>query len=231
VPLVPHLTDANHGDVLAAARHKTKRDVELLVAGLRPQPSVPASIRKLPTAKANAIFGLLDVQSSPGATIEFPPRTAPTVIKPLAPERYKVQFTISRETHDKLCHAQALLRHAIPTGDVAIIFDRALTLLVGDLRKRKVAEVRGPRANVPPIARSRHIPASVRRAVWARDKGRCAFAGARGRCSETGFLEFHHVVPYADGGASSVGNIELRCRAHNAYEADQWFGPLFAERL
>jgi hypothetical protein len=46
-------------------------------------------------------------------------------------------------------------------------------------------------------------------------------------CSETGFLEFHHVVPYAKGGEATPSNIELRCRAHNAYEAEQQFGTLF----
>ena len=60
--------------------------------------------------------------------------------------------------------------------------------------------------------------------MWSRDGGRCAFEGGEGRCSERGFLEFHHVVPYADGGAATDDNIQLRCRAHNQYEADQWFG-------
>ena len=50
--LGPHLTPANHQQVLAEARHQTKREVEHLVARLRPQPSVPESIRKLPTPKA-----------------------------------------------------------------------------------------------------------------------------------------------------------------------------------
>ena len=45
-----------------------------------------------------------------------------------------------------------------------------------------------------------------------------------GRCRETGFLEIHHVVPYAAGGQTVVENLELRCRAHNAYEADLYFG-------
>ena len=56
--------------------------------------------------------------------------------------------------------------------------------------------------------------------------GRCAFVGTIGRCSETGFLEFHHVRPFAKRGATSIENIELRCRAHNEYEAEQCFGPL-----
>ena len=53
---------------------------------------------------------------------------SPTSIAPLAPERYRIQLTVSRQTHDKFRHAQALLRHAVPSGDAAEIFDRAVTL-------------------------------------------------------------------------------------------------------
>jgi hypothetical protein len=41
---------------------------------------------------------------------------------------------------------------------------------------------------------------------------------------ETGGLEFHHVVPFAKGGPSNPENLELRCRAHNAFEAKEVFG-------
>jgi hypothetical protein len=46
--LSPHLTDENHRDVLAAARHKSKREVELLVASLNPGPRCRESSAKLP---------------------------------------------------------------------------------------------------------------------------------------------------------------------------------------
>lgn len=46
--LAPHLTDANHRDVLDSARHQTKADVQRLIASLQPKPDVPAVIRKLP---------------------------------------------------------------------------------------------------------------------------------------------------------------------------------------
>src|SRR5690606_24215864 len=112
-----------------------------------------------------------------------------------------------------------------PNGDPAVIFDRALAELLDRLERQKLAACVRPRGRRPAKKRSRHIPAHVRRAVWARDEGRCAFVGANGRrCDETGFLEFHHVVPYADGGEASVENIQLRCRAHNSYEAEWWFG-------
>ncbi len=33
-----------------------------------------------------------------------------------------------------------------------------------------------------------------------------------------------HVRPYAAGGESTADNIQLRCRAHNGYEAERYFG-------
>jgi hypothetical protein len=146
---------------------------------------------------------------------------------PLAPERYKIQFTVERETHDKLRRAQDLLRHTIPDGDPAAIFDKAITLLLEEISKAKhaaAARLGSPRPPAETAQTSRHIPAAVRRAVWQRDGGQCAFVGSLGRCTETGFLEFHHLVPYAAGGEATIANLELRCRAHNAYEAEQYYG-------
>jgi hypothetical protein len=34
-------------------------------------------------------------------------------VTPLAPERYKLQVTLTRETYDKLRRAQALARHTL----------------------------------------------------------------------------------------------------------------------
>ena len=73
--------------------------------------------------------------------------------------------------------------------------------------------------------RSRAIPAYVRREVFKRDEGRCAFVNAEGRrCESAWQLEFHHCVPYGREGPHSTGNIELRCRAHNQFEAELEYG-------
>lgn len=234
--LGPHLTAANHRDVLDAATHKTKREVEQLVARLRPQPDVPVVIRKLPAPPAASVPGsalpiprtLPADEESLCAALTTPPTPAaatmhPPEIKPLAPERFKVQFTVSRDTYDKLRHVQDLLRHTIPNGDPAAIFDRALSLLLADLSKAKFAAANHPRPGRDAKLGSRHIPAAIKREVWRRDGGQCAFRGERGRCRETGFLEFHHVVPFAKGGATVSQNLELRCRTHNVYEAEQEF--------
>jgi 5-methylcytosine-specific restriction endonuclease McrA len=244
--LKPHLTAGNHRAVLEAARHRTRRDVERMVAALRPQPDVPASIRRLPDVRTHAPgeqarATLAATSEGEGSLRTVPPSSGPVrdgllalavsaerdhpadarpqarvakrpIVRPLAPERYQIQFTIPRETHDRLRHVQDLLRHAIPNGDLAAVFDRALTALQAQLERTKTAATDRPRPLREPKRRSRHIPAAVRRAVWARDGGCCAYVGSHGRCEETGHLEFHHRVPYADDGAASVENIELRCR-------------------
>jgi hypothetical protein len=232
--LAPHLTPANHLDLLTRARHRSKREIEHLVACLQPRPDVPSSVRKLPapkpvaTVEAGRPTGSASAKStetdSAGFGLTAGLSRTPAVLAPLAPERYKVQFTVNRETYDKLRQAQDLLRHTIPDGDPAAVIDRALTLLVAELMRARMSPTHRPRPSRRARPDSRHIPAAVRRAVWTRDAGRCAFVGTHGRCTETGFLEFHHVVPFARGGPAVAENIALRCAAHNAHEAAVSFG-------
>jgi hypothetical protein len=246
--IAPHLNAENVQRLIAAATHKTKRDVEELVATLRPQPPVLSSVRKRPqggerasvrstdavqaefavqkseTAESLAAEPVVDASDSAGARLPVQP-VPRAVIRALAPERYLVKFTASRATHEKLREAQALLRHQIPSGDVAEIFDRALTLLLTELRKARHAATSKPRATRGTSTTGRHVAAAVKREVWARDGGQCAFVGTSGRCTERGFLEYHHLVPFADGGKTDVSNLQLRCRAHNVYEAELWSGP------
>jgi hypothetical protein len=133
-----------------------------------------------------------------------------------------------REDSRKASALARSLAPLAPFGDVAVILDRALEMLVTDLERKKAAAVARPRWGTSSHGDSRHIPADVRRAVWRRDGGRCAFLGAERRCDETAFLEFHHVTPFAAGGEPSVENIQLR--AHNQYEADLFCGEGFVAR-
>jgi hypothetical protein len=232
--LAAHLTDENCDCVLDAARHKSKREIEQLVASLHPQPDIPSSVQRLPEpASADAAptpsADQAPLPSAPhAASLQTMARRAEatrrTLVAPLAPERYLLRVTISGDAHRQLERARSLLRHSIPDGDPAMIVERALATLVEHLEKKKAALTRRTRQTRPGrTPRSRRIPAAVRRAVWRRDEGRCAFVGSRGRCRETGFLEFHHVRPFAVGGQATVDNLELRCRSHNAHEARAYF--------
>jgi hypothetical protein len=87
-----------------------------------------------------------------------------------------------------------------------------------------------PSDHEPPRRRGRHIPAAIRRAVFARDERRCTYTADSGqRCRETQGLELHHSRAFARGGAHSLENVTLRCRAHKYLAAEQDFGREFLE--
>jgi hypothetical protein len=246
--LAPHLAPDNQEDLLAAARGKRKRQVQELLASRFPEPDVPFSIRKrpsppvalplprplpmptpidAPSATATGGTPTAVVVSTTGAPMRIPiPGPPPPLVHPLAPDRYRVTFTANTESREMLELAQDLLRHAIPTGDPALIFARALEVLIEGLLKRKFAMTRHPHAGRPAVKDSRNPTAKVMRAVYIRDRGRCTFVGTDGRkCGERAFLEFDHCpIPFAAGGRATVDNLQLRCRTHNQYLAEQFFG-------
>jgi hypothetical protein len=242
--LRPHLTPENHEAVLARALGRRRREIEALVAELAPRPDVPSSVRKLPTTAPAAILtpaatstAMRFEAATLGSSEPVPPVSSPPppltarrpIIETTSPERYRVQFTIGKDSHDKLRRVQDLLRREIPDGDPGAIFDRALTLLLEKVEKAKLGAAAKPRSARPirPGAdRQRDVPSHVQRAVSQRDGGQCAFVSKGGhRCTERAFLEFHHIQPYALGGLATVDNISLRCRRHNQYEAGLVFGP------
>jgi hypothetical protein len=249
--LAPYLTDENQADLVADTRQKNRREVEELLARRFPKRDALDSVRKLPAPQPAPLpLNLRETARHPGPQLQPPPvpaaplapavqpGTAPLgpadvtpaarqrpAVTPLAPDRYQFTFTGDRETREMLELARDMLRHALPGGDTAAIVKRALRSLLEDLARAKFAATERSRTSGATDPRSRHVPAHVRRAVWLRDQGCCAFVGESGhRCRERGYLEFHHVVPYASGGPTTVDNLQLRCRTHNAFEAERDFG-------
>ena len=229
--LAPHLTQENCASVLAAAKFKSKTQIEEIIAALAPKPDVKPIIRKLPQpapcAEVRRSGSSLFVESAhqvPAVQVP-PPQTASArpSVQALAPARFKVQFTIDTETRDALKEVQDLLRHSIRNGDVGDIFSRALALLLKDARRQRFAETERPRSGRELAPDSRHVPAAIKRFVWKRDQGRCTFVGAHGRCTETSLLQFHHAEPFAMGGPPTTENICLRCAAHNRHESELFF--------
>jgi len=180
--LAPHLTAENHAVLLAEAAGMGKEDVLRLLARWFPQPDVAASVRKVPsqvvsTSSADcevvaappaplALLGL--TPASPCSPVLTPPK--PPLIRPLAPERYEVRFTADAETRALLKEAQDLLGHAVPTGDIATVFHRALTVLVSDLKRRKFGMTSRPRSARSSSPASGDVP------------GRGAAGGLGARC-------------------------------------------------
>jgi hypothetical protein len=236
--LAPHLTPSNHVELLDLARHKSKRAIEELLADRAPKPDAPSFVRRLPAPPALrpeqpvAVAVIESAETGSQAVPSPSPPVRSIAPEPLGQDRFKIQFTASGALREKLQEAQALLRHQLPDGDLAEIFDRALTLLLQDTKRRKFAQTSRPSRREGAAKRdaddrraSRYIPAGIKRAVVARDQGRCAYVSRAGRrCNSPDQLEFHHRRAWARLKRHSLGGIELRCRAHNHHAAVQDFG-------
>src|SRR5262245_8529305 len=175
--LVPILTPANRDSLLARAVHKSKRQIEELVAELAPRPDAPSVMRKLPEPARPATpapvldLGPCDVASPPPVVLRAHPAAPLPVIEPLSPARYKIQFTAGPELRDDLERLQALMRSEVPDGDLAVIIGKAVREKLQRLEARKFGKTSSPRK---PRGRtqtpdSRYIAAETRRAVFRRD--------------------------------------------------------------
>ena len=199
--LAPHLTRENRDVLLKRAIHRSKRQIEELLAEFAPRPDVPAALRKLPDRpicpdRADVPITSNSVRTGWPGSSQSPPRldavlrpvpAAPALLQPLSTARYKVQFTAGAELYDKLERLRALLRHEVPDGDLATIIEKAVSEKLERLEARRFARTSSPRKNAGPdlVPSSRHVPAAVRRVVHQRDGGRCRFVDAQGRrCPE-----------------------------------------------
>jgi len=234
--LVPHLTDQNHREVLAQAAGKSKRGVEELVARLSPQPAVPALIRKLPELPALATVP--PATEAPGEPLPIPgppPGAAVArraVLAPLTEETFKVQFTASRAFRDKLRQAQDLLRHRVPDGDLAAVLERALDLLIEDVKKERFAVGRKarhePKEEVAARAtfRMRSSERSTNATVGAA-RSRTSAAGAVAR------LERSNSITWTDSrartGMMSTGSGSFAARTTSTRQSRSTDGPSWNE--
>ncbi|HJS73693.1 MAG TPA: HNH endonuclease, partial [Vicinamibacteria bacterium] len=231
--LGPHLTEENWEVLLARAAHKTKRQIEELLVELSPKPDAPALIRKLPEpAKAPSLMPPAEL--GPDRVASIPPSIsvpipARPVVEPLAPSRYKIQFTASGQLRDKLERLQSLMNE-----DLTAVIEVAVTEKLERLEAKRFAEVKKPRKGLGETdtsAKTRYIPAAVKRAVRKRDGDRCRFVDPTGRrCTERRGLQFHHHDPFGYGGDHHPSNLSLYCKRHNAYSAERDFGKEAMDR-
>ena len=149
---------------------------------------------------------------------------------------------MSAELRDKLEEARALLRHAVPDGDLAQIVDRAVDALLVKVKQRRFGLTERPRKRRSSGAlklrarsggeeRREHVPHEVRREVVAKDGLRCSFVSEDGqRCASIDGLEIDHRRPWARSRDSSAPNLRMLCRAHNHFEAEKVYGREKIER-
>lgn len=183
-------------------------------------------------------------QPAPAAAPESAPECAPSApasrenprpwewqaVVHTALDRVRIGFDAGIGVMSLIDRARQILRHKYPEGRLEDVVKEALEALLDrrDPQRRlmlKTAAAVDAAAAEPRVLRGwkagRYIPAWVKRAVWERDEGRCAWRFADGTpCGSKDWIEYDHVRPFAKGGRSDTPrNVRLLCRAHNALAA------------
>lgn len=214
--IAPEFKSLNPVELLAAARGKSKREVEIWLAARRPAEPVPADrVTVRPPAVETADSG------SAGIRLALEER-------PLSPKppTFEYTFIASAGLHQSIERLKNLLWNKFPFGEL----DDFLGQAVGEYLERHDPELklRTEDAAVAPLTvrADRKVARRLRDLVWVRDGGRCTFVSEAGRrCECRRGLELDHIVPFSIGGRSDdPGNVRLLCREHNQHERRRLLG-------
>lgn len=120
---------------------------------------------------------------------------------PIEPVRifHPIHINMSDGTYNKFEEVRGLLAHRRLNRDE--MFSKIFEITSEQLKKEKFKT----HSKLPPASSdSRYIPAGLKKAVAERDK-KCV------KCGSTYALEVNHIIPYALGGKTELGNLNLLC--------------------
>ena len=258
--LGPVLTEENADDLVARAAFRTKEEVDHLVASLRPRQAPREGIRALPTAEpagtadeAGSSRSVLSLEAAPpGRTAPSAPpvpepigamsapaaeaaspavRPARQEMRAVSEEQWSLRVTVGRALKDDLETLAGLLSHTIRKGDLAAVLHEAVRCGIAKHGKRKgaVKPARTVKAKAPKSPTV--VSAELRRQIWERDGGRCAWTSPEGkRCGSRWQLEVDHKEAAARGGPATLDNLRLACKGHNFRHAEETFGAEHMKR-
>jgi len=253
--LEPVMNAENAADLLARAGFKSKSEVEHLVVSLQPRTAPKDGVRRLPERREAPSAAALPLAppapepsqaSEPAAPASAPADSVPApvpepraTIRPVAEDTYSIHVKVDAAFKRELEELKKLLSHKVPNGDLVAVLREAIQCAIQKHGKRKgaVEPARKPKSPRPPMPKSGPgardaIPAEVKRRVWERDQGCCAWVGPDGRrCGSTWMLEFDHIDPFALGGPSTFENVRVACKPHNGFHAEQTFGRAHMARF
>ncbi|MEK7837217.1 MAG: hypothetical protein AAB328_04460, partial [candidate division NC10 bacterium] len=128
--LSQHLTDDNASALLAEARGKTRRELEALLARRFPRPLVFSSIRPVEDG-ALTFPGKGDLAASAGGeAATAAEKTSWPCVEPLSASSCRVEFVARASLRDKIEQARNLSSHALPSGDLGALVERAFDALI-----------------------------------------------------------------------------------------------------
>jgi hypothetical protein len=239
------ITPENRAEVLPRFFHRSKQEAKAVAVEIRPAEVVPRKemVTALPLVSRTPAGGVQLVEPvqlverevaklpKESAPLTFVPAERRVSIEPLTSDLRRLHMTVSKQFLEKLEAARKGQGHAQPGASAEKVLEAALDLLLAAQAKRR-GEVKRPQQTPHSSKAPGHVPAAGKRAVWARDEGKCQFPlDSGGICGSTLRLEIDHVRPLAKGGQSTVANCRLACAFHNQLAARQVYGDDWMDRF
>jgi hypothetical protein len=133
VLIAPALNEENAAELVAEVSGMSQAEIAVVLARRAPRPDAPEMLEREGS----------QVDLNPVAPPSPPPKAK---VVPLAPERFKLELTLSGAAKAKLERARALMRHKLPSGELAQVIESALDALLEKLEARKFGKVKRTRA-------------------------------------------------------------------------------------
>lgn len=162
--IAPHLTPQNVDELIEAATHRKKSEIQEWLAGRFPD-AVPTPVSVIRPIAQHAPAHVENGSCSPdmfsqqslsqsltpgavsaehalahvgGANSGGPEHALAHVLEVPAPKRFLLRVELDEHTHERLRHAQALLSHSVAPSDVSQLLLKALEALIEKAEKRKL---------------------------------------------------------------------------------------------
>lgn len=171
--------------------------------------------------------------------------------RPITEEKTLIQFTANKSLMNKIEKLKTILAHQ--TNSLEALFEKLTDLALEKLdperrnerrQKRKSKKTNNKPISPPPAEVSissaargfspasrqnknpRYIPIPLRDQIYLRDQSQCQHRDPKtGKlCGSTYKLELDHRYPHALGGENSPENLTLKCRTHNQWRSENFFG-------
>ncbi len=136
-------------------------------------------------------------------------------------QSYSYRLKIPAALHHKLERVKEVLSHQVPDGEWENILDR---MVEAYLDKHDPQRQQTPTIDFWSSyqSRNRYIPRGLKQKLLAAADFRCQFVSPEGnRCQQTRYLDVDHIHPIAMGGLTEWSNLQILCRAHNAWKGTQ----------
>lgn len=144
-------------------------------------------------------------------------------IEYVAADVLEINFSVSEKWVELLAETKDLLSSREKR---AVSTEEAVFILMSEFKHRNDPVMKAERAiarrarksaeHARVFKRSRYIASEVEHEVDLRDRSQCTFVNGRGeRCPSKRWLEKHHRVEFANGGAHTAENLETLCSGHH----------------